>query len=92
MTDVQELRITLTVDDFDAAVRFYRDALGLPEIADWSSDRGPRRRHTLGRPQRPRRRPGRPAADAVHSGPGVTGASRIMKLSGWGSGVKPKRA
>jgi catechol 2,3-dioxygenase-like lactoylglutathione lyase family enzyme len=44
MTDaqiaVQELRITLTVDDFDAAVRLYRDALGLPEVADWSSDRG----------------------------------------------------
>ena len=40
MTDVQELRITLTVDDFDAAVRLYRDALGLPELADWSSDRG----------------------------------------------------
>ena len=40
MTDVQEFRITLTVDDFDAAVRLYRDALGLPELADWSSDRG----------------------------------------------------
>ena len=42
MTDaqiaVQELRITLTVEDFDAAVRLYRDALGLPEVADWSSD------------------------------------------------------
>ena len=44
MTDaqiaVQELRITLTVDDFDAAVRLYRDALGLPEVADWSSTDG----------------------------------------------------
>ena len=44
MTDaqiaVQELRITLTVDDFDTAVRLYRDALGLPEVADWSSDQG----------------------------------------------------
>ena len=40
MTDVQEFRITLTVDDFDAAVAFYRDALGLPEVADWSSDHG----------------------------------------------------
>ena len=38
--DVQELRITLTVGDFDAAVRLYRDALGLPEVADWSSDQG----------------------------------------------------
>ena len=40
MTEVQEFRITLTVDDFDAAVRLYRDALGLPEVADWSSDQG----------------------------------------------------
>lgn len=44
MTDapitVQELRITLTVEDFDAAVRLYRDTLGLPEVADWSSDQG----------------------------------------------------
>jgi catechol 2,3-dioxygenase-like lactoylglutathione lyase family enzyme len=40
MTDVQELRITLTVDDFDAAVRLYRDALGLPQLADWSSEQG----------------------------------------------------
>lgn len=40
MTEVRELRITLTVDDFDAAVRLYRDALGLPEVADWSSEEG----------------------------------------------------
>ena len=40
MTEVQEFRITLTVDDFDAAVRLYRDALGLPEVADWSSEQG----------------------------------------------------
>lgn len=38
--DVHELRITLTVDDFDAAVRLYRDALGLPALADWSTDQG----------------------------------------------------
>lgn len=40
MTAVQEFRITLTVDDFDAAVKLYRDALGLPQVADWSSDQG----------------------------------------------------
>lgn len=28
---VHELRLVVTVDDFDEAVRFYRDALGLPE-------------------------------------------------------------
>ena len=27
---VQELRVALTVDDFDAALAFYRDTLGLP--------------------------------------------------------------
>ena len=40
MTDVSEFRITLTVDDFDAAVRLYRDALGLRQLEDWSSDQG----------------------------------------------------
>ena len=40
MNDVQEFRITLTVDDFDAAVRLYRDGLGLPQVADWSSEQG----------------------------------------------------
>jgi len=37
---VRELRVALTVDDFDAALAFYRDALGLPQIADWSSPAG----------------------------------------------------
>jgi len=40
MNDVQEFRITLTVDDFDAAVGLYRDGLGLPQVADWSSEQG----------------------------------------------------
>ncbi|KRE99025.1 hypothetical protein ASG88_14905 [Nocardioides sp. Soil777] len=40
MNDVQEFRITLTVDDFDAAVKLYRDGLGLPQVADWSSEQG----------------------------------------------------
>ena len=32
-----ELRLVLTVDDFDEAIAFYRDALGLPELAAWES-------------------------------------------------------
>jgi lactoylglutathione lyase len=36
MGDVAELRLVLTVSDFEAAVAFYRDALGLAELADWS--------------------------------------------------------
>ena len=35
-----ELRVALTVTDFDQALRFYRDALGLEQTADWSSDDG----------------------------------------------------
>ena len=32
---VQGLRIALTVDDYDRAVAFYRDALGLTEVESW---------------------------------------------------------
>jgi uncharacterized glyoxalase superfamily protein PhnB len=37
---VAELRVALTVEDFDQALRFYRDALGLEQTADWSSENG----------------------------------------------------
>ena len=32
------LRVVLTVPDFDAAVAFYRDQLGLEQLADWSGE------------------------------------------------------
>jgi lactoylglutathione lyase len=35
---VKELRVALTVDDFDAALEFYRDRLGLPLLEAWSDD------------------------------------------------------
>ncbi len=35
MATVRELRIALTVNDYDAAVAFYRDALGLSEVESW---------------------------------------------------------
>jgi lactoylglutathione lyase len=38
--DVKELRLVLTVPDFDAALRFYRDALGLDVEAVWESEGG----------------------------------------------------
>jgi catechol 2,3-dioxygenase-like lactoylglutathione lyase family enzyme len=38
--EVSELRVVLTVSDFDGALAFYRDALGLEQLADWSSDGG----------------------------------------------------
>jgi lactoylglutathione lyase len=40
MADVSEMRVALTVDDFDAAVALYRDALGLEQLADWTSEDG----------------------------------------------------
>jgi catechol 2,3-dioxygenase-like lactoylglutathione lyase family enzyme len=40
MTHVKQLRLVLTVPDFDAALRFYRDALGLDVEAVWSSEGG----------------------------------------------------
>ena len=40
MANVTELRITLTVQDFGQALAFYRDALGLEQLADWSSESG----------------------------------------------------
>jgi catechol 2,3-dioxygenase-like lactoylglutathione lyase family enzyme len=40
MAGVTELRVTLTVEDFDQALAFYRDALGLGQVADWSSESG----------------------------------------------------
>ncbi|HEU5405910.1 MAG TPA: VOC family protein [Gaiellaceae bacterium] len=35
-----KVRIALTVADFDQAVAFYRDALGLEQLADWSGEDG----------------------------------------------------
>jgi len=40
MANVIELRVALTVKDFDQALAFYRDALGLEQVADWSSGDG----------------------------------------------------
>ena len=40
MANVSELRVALTVANFDEALAFYRDALGLEQIADWSSGDG----------------------------------------------------
>jgi catechol 2,3-dioxygenase-like lactoylglutathione lyase family enzyme len=40
MANVTELRVALTVQDFGQALSFYRDTLGLEQIADWSSETG----------------------------------------------------
>jgi catechol 2,3-dioxygenase-like lactoylglutathione lyase family enzyme len=38
--DVRELRVALTVDDYAEALAFYRDALGMPELAVWEAPEG----------------------------------------------------
>jgi catechol 2,3-dioxygenase-like lactoylglutathione lyase family enzyme len=40
MTRIHELRIALTVQDYDRAVAFYRDALGLAEVESWDRPNG----------------------------------------------------
>jgi methylmalonyl-CoA/ethylmalonyl-CoA epimerase len=35
-----ELRVVLTVDDYEQAVRFYGEAIGLTQLADWSGEQG----------------------------------------------------
>jgi lactoylglutathione lyase len=37
---VRELRLVVTVEDHDQALRFYRDVLGLEQLDDFSSDDG----------------------------------------------------
>lgn len=40
MTGVRELRLVVTADDYDEALRFYRDVLGLPERESYESADG----------------------------------------------------
>ena len=37
---VRELRVALTVDDYEEALRLYRDALGLPVVEEWATENG----------------------------------------------------
>jgi catechol 2,3-dioxygenase-like lactoylglutathione lyase family enzyme len=40
MDPVHELRVAVTVDDYEAALGFYRDALGLPVVDSWENEGG----------------------------------------------------
>ncbi|SDH17322.1 hypothetical protein SAMN05216553_11753 [Lentzea fradiae] len=40
MTGVRELRLVVTADDYEQALRFYRDVLGLEQRAAFASDGG----------------------------------------------------
>lgn len=42
MDNVTELRLVITVDDYDQALAFYRDELGLPARAEYSAPNGGR--------------------------------------------------
>ena len=46
----KELRLVLTVKDFDRATAFFRDALGLPQVAGWENDGGHAVLFDAGRP------------------------------------------
>jgi lactoylglutathione lyase len=37
---VRELRVALTVSDYEQALAFYRDTLGLPVVESWDTDEG----------------------------------------------------
>ncbi len=37
---VREFRLVLTVEDHERALAFYRDALGLAQLEDWSGEHG----------------------------------------------------
>lgn len=39
-SEVRELRVALTVDDYDEALVFYREALGLPQLEAWEAPEG----------------------------------------------------
>jgi lactoylglutathione lyase len=40
VSPVRELRVAVTIEDYDAALRFYRDALGLPVVESWDDGEG----------------------------------------------------
>lgn len=40
MSPVHELRVAVTADDYEQALRFYRDALGLPVLESWDNEDG----------------------------------------------------
>ena len=37
---IEEMRLVLTMDDFDKAIAFFRDAPGLKQLAEWENDGG----------------------------------------------------
>ena len=40
MGPVRELRVVVTAENYEEALRFYRDALGLPVVESWENEGG----------------------------------------------------
>jgi lactoylglutathione lyase len=40
MGPVRELRVAVTAENYEEALRFYRDALGLPVVESWENEGG----------------------------------------------------
>ena len=78
MGPVRELRVAITAEDYEEALRFYRDALGLEQLADWSSETGrvvvlEAGRATLELLDEPQAE----TVDAIEAGGRVSGAVRL---------------
>ncbi len=75
---VSQLRVVVTAPDYDAALAFYRDALGLPELAAYASPDGRVAILDAGRATLELADPGQAAfVDRVEVGRRVAGPIRI---------------
>ena len=75
---VRELRLVVTAADYDEAVRFYRDVLGLPERAAYASPDGRVTILEAGRATLEIADPGKPTfIDEVEVGRRVAGHIRV---------------
>jgi catechol 2,3-dioxygenase-like lactoylglutathione lyase family enzyme len=73
-----ELRLALTVENYEEALAFYRDALGLPVLEVWRSPEGDVTLLDAGRATLELHEPGHAAAvDEIEVGRRVAGAVRV---------------
>jgi lactoylglutathione lyase len=75
---VKELRVAVTVEDYDGALRFYRDVLGLPVEESWDHPEGSGAVLAAGRATLELLSPGQAAlVDDVEVGQRVAGPVRL---------------
>jgi lactoylglutathione lyase len=75
---VKELRVAVTVDDYDGALRLYRDVLGLPVVESWDQPEGSGAVLAAGRATLELLSPGQAAlVDDVEVGRRVAGPVRL---------------